>query len=462
MNTRAKSIIMSASVGLFGMVGPSLAQNYTFTPVPDPQSDSSIYIQGINSNGQFTGYFNTTTTATGSSENVADTITGQISGGTVTMQTIGYVGGNIPPTGPNDTNYPALDSWGLAINSSGTVAGAGQMSGLVESPFQPSNGLTALGTTGGVAYQSFATSINDSGIIVGVSSTSGNKGRAVVSVPVNGVYPSTPTALALSSSAEKSAGAYGINNAGTVVGYTSTSTGPYGGLTNKTAAEWTSSGSSWTQTAVTDPAAALGNSGGHSMAFAVDSQGDFAGVAEVAGGTEAFIELAGSGTVLPLGPSGGSSSISEPQGSWAGYSGSQGDFNAVNYPLGICGSLAESMYYNSSTGLIEVVGYAANGSGGVTDAQLWTVNPTTDAVIATPLQDLLPAGLAGDGETGWLLQEATGINSNGQIVGYGLNTGYQEAAFILSPQTASVPEPAIAGSIASLAGIALLVRRRRC
>ena len=39
--------------------------------------------------------------------------------------------------------------------------------------------------------------------------------------------------------------------------------------------------------------------------------------------------------------------------------------------------------------------------------------------------------------SGWTLDEATGINDKGQIVGYGTNPSGQSEAFLLTP----VPEP---------------------
>ncbi len=60
-----------------------------------------------------------------------------------------------------------------------------------------------------------------------------------------------------------------------------------------------------------------------------------------------------------------------------------------------------------------------------------------------------------DPNSGWNLQDATGINDNGQIVGYGIGPDGQQDAFLLTP----TPEPATMGLLAI--GLAALLARRR-
>lgn len=55
------------------------------------------------------------------------------------------------------------------------------------------------------------------------------------------------------------------------------------------------------------------------------------------------------------------------------------------------------------------------------------------------LNTLLPNG------SGWLLQEAIGINDSGQITGYGLYNGTEEAFLLNTASGQTTPEP---GSIA--------------
>ena len=56
--------------------------------------------------------------------------------------------------------------------------------------------------------------------------------------------------------------------------------------------------------------------------------------------------------------------------------------------------------------------------------------------------------------TGFVLTNATGINSLGDIVGYGTNSAGQQEAFLLTP----VPEPG-ALTLLALGGLGLLLKR---
>jgi probable HAF family extracellular repeat protein len=58
--------------------------------------------------------------------------------------------------------------------------------------------------------------------------------------------------------------------------------------------------------------------------------------------------------------------------------------------------------------------------------------------------------------SGWTLEEATGINDSGQICGYGRNPSGQDDAFLLTP----VPEPATWGLFV-LGSIVFVLHRRR-
>lgn len=62
-----------------------------------------------------------------------------------------------------------------------------------------------------------------------------------------------------------------------------------------------------------------------------------------------------------------------------------------------------------------------------------------------------------DPKSGWVLNEATAINGAGQIVGDGMYDGQQEA-FLLTPESTYIPEPA---AISFAAGFCFLIPRRR-
>ena len=61
--------------------------------------------------------------------------------------------------------------------------------------------------------------------------------------------------------------------------------------------------------------------------------------------------------------------------------------------------------------------------------------------------------------SGWTLSDATAINDNGWIAGYGLNPTGQEHAFLLTP----IPEPSafVLLSINAISLLALASRRRK-
>ena len=94
----------------------------------------------------------------------------------------------------------------------------------------------------------------------------------------------------------------------------------------------------------------------------------------------------------------------------------------------------------------DIVGWMQIGSDPGTIAVLWANGGVID------LNTLLPVN------SGWILNDATGINDAGQIVGNGTYKG-QEEAFLLTPDgTISIPEPA---EISLAAGFCLLATRRR-
>ncbi len=100
----------------------------------------------------------------------------------------------------------------------------------------------------------------------------------------------------------------------------------------------------------------------------------------------------------------------------------------------------------------DVIVGAGGGDDGSAHALIWENGQVAN------LNDLIPAG------SGWALQSATGIDNNGDIVGYGMFDN-QLQAFELTPLSSpsgstSVPEPASAATL-GLAGLLLLRRRRR-
>ena len=77
--------------------------------------------------------------------------------------------------------------------------------------------------------------------------------------------------------------------------------------------------------------------------------------------------------------------------------------------------------------------------------------------VMTDLNTFLPAN------SGWVLQDAVGVNDSGLIAGNGLFNG-QQRAFLLNtnPDPVATPEPgSISLAISAAVGAALLRRRRR-
>lgn len=277
----------------------------------------------------------------------------------------------------------STDSDAYAINSQGTVVGTSYINGQAHGAVWKGSQVTDLGT--GV----FAMGVNDAGAIVG-----GN-GQAFL------LRNGNSADLGFLTGGNWSA-AYGVNNAGVVVGYGNTGNGAFRGFV------WTAG------TGMQE----LGTFGGrNSYAMAVNSSGEVVGQASLLSGyANAFLDV--SGVMTDLGTLGGGNS----------------------YAYGI-----------NDGG--EVVGYS-NTANGDSHAFLYVNGVMID------LNSLIPTG------SGWVLSEAYGINDAGQIVGEGLYNGQSQAFRLdLSPQPQvgfaarfaiqPVPEPATLPILA--VGFSLLI-----
>jgi probable HAF family extracellular repeat protein len=221
----------------------------------------------------------------------------------------------------------------------------------------------------------------------------------------------------------------GINNNGQVVGYAYNASGAQHAFIDQNGV-------------MTD----LGTLGGtSSQAFGINNNGQVVGEAYTTSNAQhAFIDQ--NGVMTDLGTLGGTGSLAygiNNNGQVVGYannaSGAQHAFidqNGTMTDLGTLGganSFAIAINDNR-----QVVGWADNAAG----AQRAFIDQNG---VMTDLNSLLPTG------SGWVLQNATAININGDIVGNGTLNGVS-TAFLLSASTLSttstVPEP---GSIALLA-----------
>jgi len=160
-----------------------------------------------------------------------------------------------------------------------------------------------------------------------------------------------------------------------------------------------------------------------------------------------------SGGVVQLGTLGGSSSQAtgvNNSGEVAGFaslaSGYQHAFSTLGGSMIDLGTLGGSSYAYGINDSGEIVGYSYLADGDQ-HAFLYLDGSMLD------LNSLLPAN------SGWVLEEAFGINASGQITGMGLYDG-QASAFLMTDPPAPVPEPGTSLTIAIGLGLIALLRRR--
>jgi probable HAF family extracellular repeat protein len=284
--------------------------------------------------------------------------------------------------GPLQTlaSLSASDSFAMGINSAGVIAGTAYVDGQPHGVIW--NGANRNGSaTTDLGAGIYATGINDPGVVVG--------GNGHAFVLANGVYQD----LGVLTGGDWSS-AYGINNSGTVVGYSSLTSGNFGAFV------WTA------QSGMQQ----LGTFGGlNSYATAINNSGEVIGYASLSSGYEHAFSAVGT-VMTDLGTLGGSS-----------------------FAYGI----------NDSG---EIVGYGWPTTGDNPDAFLYLNGMMID------LNSLIPSG------SGWHLLEAYGINDAGQIVGEGLLNGQSHAFLLdpalvrntlaFTPLSAPLPEPGNAWLVA--------------
>jgi probable HAF family extracellular repeat protein len=320
--------------------------------------------------------------------------------------------------------YQVVDlgpSAATAVNANGVAVGWVMTSSQTVQATRSGQGI-------GSAAQSRAYGINDAGQVVGVRYDVYGNAEAVLWQP-----DGTETGLAGANSY-----AMGINGAGAAAG-----------AVNGQAVRFSQGGIQ--SIPVNAP---------WSAAKAINDSGAVAGTAQLSSGAfRAFTATSGNAVTM-LGTLGGWSSYGQAINSAGWVAGGSttvtGYLHAFLYANGqmkdlgtLAGGGNSSAYGANSLG--QVVGYSQI-AGGDSSAFLWENGQLRD------LNELIAA------DTGWRLLEASGINDQGQIVGFGIFDGI-ERAFRLDPislpdEAAAIPEPSswVLAAI-GVAGIALGLAR---
>ena len=304
-----------------------------------------------------------------------------------------------------DVGTLGRDGWAESVNNLGQVVGGSyaNVPGLSTGSYflrafrwDRLGGMTDLGTLGG--YTGIAYGINDAGQVVGVSliggDTTSHAFRTAPGMPINAATDDVGTLGGTGSSA------YGINHAGQVVGRS--------WIAGDTAYHAFRTAPGMPINPATDDLGTLG--GTWSEAYGINAAGQVVGSSWIAGDTaiHAFRTAPG----MPINP--------------------------ATDDLGTLGQ----MWWSRADGI--------NAAGQVVGTSWIPSDPPYvsfvyraflhDGSAMHDLNDLIDPG------SGWVLEEARGINDSGWIVGWGIHHG-KERAFLL------IPEP---GAVAMLLGASLI------
>ena len=336
------------------------------------------------------------------------------------------------------STFGGTESKAFGINACGQIAGYATNAGNAKRPFfRPSNSLIDLGVLSG---DGIATSLNNSGQVVGYSPTNGSTDRAFIWHDDNGNNASDLGEMKQVLPNGVVGSAEDINDNGRVVGWIQsddggTGTGGFAGFVWENNTFQTISGS---------PAH---NS---TKAYGINNAG--AVVGEDSDTLKGFILRNGTFVDIPAFPPGTKSvayAVSDAEhvvGAAAVDSGASPILHALIWTdagptpglkdLGTLSGKTRSVAYNVAivSGSVQVVGTSYGND--LTDARafVWQdLNGDGDGVgDPTEMKDLTT--LLSPADASWtVLREARAINSSGQIVGFGLKTNGETHAFLLTP-----------------------------
>ena len=313
----------------------------------------------------------------------------------------------------------ASASYGEGINNAGTVVGysGGVTTAYHAFSWQSGTTPTDLGTLLGPSSESYGYAINKAGQVVATSDATVTSNGSDMVGGFRGMVVQNGTRTALGSLGGRDSDAYGINDAGQVVGSSFTS---WSGTTPTHAFLW--------QAGTMKDLGTLAG-GTNSSAVAISSLGQAVGYSQNAAGNDRAAVWSGS-TITDLGTLGGASSRAfdvNNGGATVGWAtdatGTQRAFVDDAAGMRSLGSLGTAS-----------VAYSVNDSGLVVGDFTSTAGQSRAFVYAGgTTQDLNALILP---TSGWVLTDARGVNDAGQIVGTGTYDG-ETLAYELTPS----PEP---------------------